>query len=747
MPFDDEEPRTGDSAAPANSGWGADSDAPADSPRDTFRRERDSPGRRDRFGREIRGRSRSPDDMRMNRHRSRSPGRRPPATDNGDRYIPHYDREGGGGRYGQRGYGGRGNHMSGRGGDSSYSHGGDMSGGRGSAMPDPRTFEQVVPFKYFAEWVKSQEGGRRLEQEDIRERYEEYRREALQRLYTQFFSAHKEDDWFSERFEPGRRKEYMQKLTERKTENLREFMADMQAGNFDNLTLTATTEQVMQFEVNRRDQSGSSRLGGDDEEDNAIAHTLFIRTVPPSVSRAALEEKLKDLPGFQYLAMSEPRQDKQYHRFGWVRFDDGTDMEKTLDGLGDINIDQFQFHFSRHTNSSVSGMRLAPDIASTDERLRHDLDLAREAVKGLDARTDGETFQSLELLQKKARDLSAAAGELTSDGEGNRNGNGNAAPDGDAPTDQDEDTVMGGDRPTNDAAREEGEGDNENQISLSAARRELDLLLEYLRRVHYYCYYCGHTADNAEDFARRCAKLHLRRALPPQRSPQPSGNWTRNLDNRNDVIIYPLEAERLFKEGGKSMERETDNMLSEHVKQLDEGRFRCTMCAKLFKGDAFVRKHIRNKHPEVVPETLVQEISYFNNFVREAPHFVQLGTGGALPGMGSGGGGGGGGMRDRNAGFMPQMMPGMMMPGMMAAPYMMPGMVPGMMPGMMQMGGQFMNPGMVNMMGDRGQGAFGQQQRRSNSGRAPQNGRGDPRAVRSYVDLDAPADGEADFGF
>ncbi|KAJ2665787.1 hypothetical protein IW148_001546 [Coemansia sp. RSA 1199] len=721
MPFDDEEPRAGDSAAPANNGWGADSEVTAESPREGFRRERDSPGRRDRFGREIRGRSRSPGDMRMGRQRSRSPKRRPSVTDDSDRYIPQYERDRDqGGRYGNRGYGGRGNRMPGRGGpDGSYSHGGDMGGGRGSSMPDPRTFEQVVPFKYFAEWVKTQDGGRRLEQDEIRERYEEYRREALQRLYTQFFSAHKDDDWFSERFEPGRRKEYMQKLCERKTENLREFMADLQAGSFDNLTQTATTEQVMQHEVNRRDQSGSSRLGGDEEEDSAIAHTLFIRTVPPSVSRTALEDKLKDLAGYQYLAMSEPRQDKQYHRFGWVRFDDGTDMEKTLESLGDINIDQFQFHFSRHTNSSVAGMRLAPDVASTEERMRHDLDLVRAAVKGLDERTDSETFQSLAVLQKKARELSTAADELTLGDD-----------DSGAPAEQGEDTVMGSDRPTDDASRA---NDDENRLSVAGVRRELDLLLEYLRRVHYFCYYCGHTADNTEDFARRCAKQHLRRALPEARSPQPSGNWTRNLDNRNDVIIYPLESERLFKEGGKSMERETDNMLSEHVKQLDEGRFRCTLCAKLFKGDAFVRKHIRNKHPEVVPETLVQEISYFNNFVREAPHFVQLGTGGALPAMGG---------RDRNAGFVPQMMPGMMMPQMMPNPYMMPGMVPGMMPGMMQMGGQFMGPNMVMM--DRGM--YGPQ-RRSNSGRSAPNARADPRAVRSYVDLDAPAEGETDFGF
>ncbi|KAJ2687856.1 hypothetical protein IWW39_002610 [Coemansia spiralis] len=760
MPFDEEEPRSageapasgtgsgwGDGTAglstTSGTGWGADTDAQADSPRDKFRRDRDSPERRDRFGRDrrSRSRSRSPGDMRMQRRRSRSPTRRQPGADDSDRYIPHYEREpggdryqqGGAGRYGNRGYnGGRGNRASNRDGDGSY--GGDMMGGRSGGMIDPRTFEQVVPFKYFAEWLKSQDNGRRLDQDEVKERYEDYRREALQRLYTQFFSAHKEEDWFTERFDPERRKVYMQNLAEHKAARLRDFMSDLQAGKLDKLTYTATTEQVMQHEIHRRDQSGYGRMGvGEDDEDLAISHTLFIRTVPPSVSRETLESHLKDLPGYKYLALSEPRQDKQYHRFGWARFENGTDMDKTLESLGNVNIDQFQFHFSRHTNSAAAAMRLAPDVASSDERIRHDLKLVREAVQSLDERTDPATFNSFAALQEKAKQLSAAARERAS-----ANGVSNGI------SEDGEDTHMV------DAEKkyeEEGAVGSSDEPSgdIESARRELDLMLEYLRRVHYYCYYCGHTADNSEDFSRRCAKVHLRRGLPSSRSPMPSGNWIRNLDNRNDVIIHPLEAERLFKEGGKSLERETDKELDNHIKCLDEGRFRCLLCTKLFKGDAFVRKHIRNKHPEAVPETLVREISYFNNFVREAPNFVQLGTGSVLPTGGAMGGAmmnSGGGGRDRGPGFMPQMMPGMMMPGMMAAPYMMPGMVPGMMPGMMQMGGQFMNPGMMGMMGgDRGGGRGG------HSGNTPTSARGDMRPVRSYVDLDAPAEGDADFGF
>jgi uncharacterized membrane protein YhaH (DUF805 family) len=39
-----------------------------------------------------------------------------------------------------------------------------------------------------------------------------------------------------------------------------------------------------------------------------------------------------------------------------------------------------------------------------------------------------------------------------------------------------------------------------------------------------------------------------------------------------------------------------------HLKQEDEGKFRCKTCQKLFKATSFVEKHIANKHPELVKQ-------------------------------------------------------------------------------------------------------------------------------------------------
>lgn len=46
--------------------------------------------------------------------------------------------------------------------------------------------------------------------------------------------------------------------------------------------------------------------------------------------------------------------------------------------------------------------------------------------------------------------------------------------------------------------------------------------------------------------------------------------------------------------------RELSKVVEPHLKQEDEGKFRCKTCQKLFKATAFVEKHIANKHPELV---------------------------------------------------------------------------------------------------------------------------------------------------
>ena len=59
--------------------------------------------------------------------------------------------------------------------------------------------------------------------------------------------------------------------------------------------------------------------------------------------------------------------------------------------------------------------------------------------------------------------------------------------------------------------------------------------------------------------------------------------------------------------------RELSKAAEPHIKQEDEGKFRCKTCQKLFKATSFVEKHIANKHPELVKH--LEEVSTVSKIV------------------------------------------------------------------------------------------------------------------------------------
>jgi hypothetical protein len=54
------------------------------------------------------------------------------------------------------------------------------------------------------------------------------------------------------------------------------------------------------------------------------------------------------------------------------------------------------------------------------------------------------------------------------------------------------------------------------------------------------------------------------------------------------------------------------------IKHEDEGKFRCKECSKLFKAAEFVKKHVPNKHPELLKP--LDTVRFFNNFVLDPLH-------------------------------------------------------------------------------------------------------------------------------
>lgn len=106
-------------------------------------------------------------------------------------------------------------------------------------------------------------------------------------------------------------------------------------------------------EASSREPVGRGTISRDTVVIDSSNTQLFIKTIPPDISRKDLEEvssfpacwpksrtddshplqHCKQVPGFDYLALSEPLPLKKYHRVGWVQFKTVEDMPKAIEVL------------------------------------------------------------------------------------------------------------------------------------------------------------------------------------------------------------------------------------------------------------------------------------------------------------------------------------------------------------------------------------------------------------------------------
>ncbi|EJD54073.1 hypothetical protein AURDEDRAFT_110707 [Auricularia subglabra TFB-10046 SS5] len=656
--------------------------------RDSYRGRSRSPGGGDYYGDRKRRRSPSPYD-RGDRHEPR-----PRYADDYDThtrsraYSPNRDR-----RYG-------------------------MGNGRRREFADPYAMDSPASFKQFAEWFRHTYPTQTTE-DDIadkiaadaneqkpkmmRVRYEKYKKEFHCRQVQTLFDYHRKSPWFQERYDPSPQFENLRKRVRKQGwgGRLEQFLVDIEGGKYDpnpdELAPTDATngdggdppsspvKEEPDVKQEDADQQFDEDAGGDDNEggrrnrDGARVqrsdeisispegNEVMIRTIPPDIGRLKLEDVLKPISGFMYLALGEPMQKRNYYRAGWIRFTDDTDMEKTLAELADKKIDGFKLHVSQSTRPFLTRIKNTPEVASRPDRVAKDL----ANVKLLAAKLEDEYF---ELRKFKENSLPAS------------NGNSNGAAEGsDEPQVKSEDVPMGDVEPE---PLERGSEAVERRIAKLVAELPeepseesetkkatiaLDMYVAYVRAAFNTCYYCIAITDHVEELHRKCAghrrKLLSKPAPPPaegavaeeaDKAKEPEKDKEREREREDDKdrdrdrdARYGRDRERdrdgrnwqdksdeqwverldmriaslISRDkvdpkdyGGKDPDEELTKAVEPFIKQEDEGKFRCKTCSKLFKATSFVEKHIANKHSELVKQ--LDDLKVFNNFALD-PQRIQ----------------------------------------------------------------------------------------------------------------------------
>lgn len=548
---------------------------------------------------------------------------------------------------------------------------------------------------------------REKEKAKIQAAYDAYKEELQAKMAQTFVRQHKEEQWFKERYVPEIRDGFRKQLNEFRRGAYTQWEQDLETGTFDEFSLEGIPKSESNgaggvVEKEEGEATAANEVLGvgdlvpansaDIRDENLFQPTLLIKTIAPSVSRQNLEAFCKEHlgeeeGGFKWLSLSDPNPSKRYHRIGWIMLHPAPEVPIAQDGMKDDDDEgetkppapstaekaleaingktvkdeqrgDFTCHVGVHNPPMNPRKKALWDLFSAPERIEKDLELVRRLVNKFEE-DFGSDFNATLKIDERVEDLRAA---------------GRLQPAVQAPGIKKEkikkeksigmDEAMdeeGEEHESDDDNEDEGAVDDEvDDEDLLVKKKQLDLMIEYLRRVFNFCFFCVFESDSIHELTRKCPGGHLRRPRSTLSSsakavarasalgePFPSKkrkdreaeeveegeapesgerkfrtsskteqqllrayNWVKTFEDKIMQILEPDTVD-IRKLGGKPVEDAMNDELSKFVKQEDENKWRCKVpeCTKLFKEEHFWKKHVEKRHQDWM-DKLKEEVSY-----------------------------------------------------------------------------------------------------------------------------------------
>ncbi|CCX29655.1 Similar to Zinc finger protein C725.08; acc. no. O94326 [Pyronema omphalodes CBS 100304] len=474
---------------------------------------------------------------------------------------------------------------------------------------DPHKLDYSVTYTHFSEWYHHTNSKDRekdsITKDEVQAAYDKYKDELNARLAKLFVNAHKNDEWFKERYLPGERETTRTKIIDYRKGLFQKWKIQLQAGAFDDVDrevpgIKTEAGEDMVEEVNRG------------IDDGGLKPVLLIKTISPTVSRVQLEElAATNLQNFHFVSLSDPNPLKKFHRIGFILLkpQDPSDPtsepapvdETTVELLNgkSIHDDQhgdFVCHVGIHNGpTNPKAKKLLNEYMSMPQNLRKEAELVEKCIKKLEMELAGDEnsmseYDGWEMIKDKVEAWGAIKREKREESE------------------------------------EEGEEGTDSEVELKILKKKIDIGVEYLRRTFNFCMYCVSSSDSIHELTRKCPGGHIRRAtpFPDFVADQRTINWTKNWQDKLELFVNPPKpehedyAERLKKIGGRPVKDALEEETLKFVKQEEEGKYRCKVlgCTKLFKAEEFWRKHLDKKHTEWLAQ-LEQDAALVNAYVSD----------------------------------------------------------------------------------------------------------------------------------
>jgi len=307
--------------------------------------------------------------------------------------------------------------------------------------------------------------------------------------------------------------------------------------------------------------------------------SIFMRSLPPTISRQDISNMCKKFDGFIRVAFSHP-QDERFYRRCWVTFDHSVNIKDICWNLNNIRLKDVELN-PVVNRDLTRRCRPMSSLANHNVIMRADLTQIIKIIETFDAKFELFT------------------------GEGEKN-----ALITKAQTYLDEHP-----------ATDDHKAADEIQLHYDKdLGRVVDLLTLYLRLVHSVDYYNHSEYRNEDEMPNRCGIIHVR-GEPPSNPIMPfeMNDYMKKFAEKATSMIsegQKLSEVETLALGKKEVDEEVKKFIEVNTQQLAPEKYLCPLSGKKFKGPEFVRKHIMMKHTDKV-DAVKKEVNFFNNFLED----------------------------------------------------------------------------------------------------------------------------------
>ncbi|EGG21216.1 C2H2-type zinc finger-containing protein [Cavenderia fasciculata] len=469
---------------------------------------------------------------------------------------------------------------------------------------------------------------------DAEKRYDEYRTEFLKKQSRVFFKDHQTEEWFREKYDPS----FLIKKHKEKIEfakNRVQPFINLLKDESHNFSLTAKdslkdiaihdgSEHFDSLDADEHHATDDEKEQEDktkEQQNNKQLSTLFIKAISPTCTKDDLMEVFnkvvvgneEELPVVTKLTLSEPMKYKNFYRLGWVTFKSSEYSLKALKELNGTKMRDFDLYLAINKqipSDTQKKFRITPKIASTEQRITSDLSQAIDVCKLLDQDREitenplfndsnfdslsesdkldkvihylrfvhlfcyycSEEYADVDEIERKCgsvhyrrpwTDDSITSSTTTSSSKAEEKSNEPQA--------------------KSDSSEEES---NETKEKLESGDQDTETKMEDDSITT-----TSTTTDNNNNNNNNNIQMEIEK-------PTDSDNqWVINLDNNIKSKIAKINNQEQYT-GRNAIEKAAEEFIQINTFKIEEAKFRCSLCAKLFKGSEYVNKHIHLKHPE-----------------------------------------------------------------------------------------------------------------------------------------------------